>query len=109
MFDSQYSTKLYLDQWLKTSTKGNVVYEYSFNVDRLRFCCLVCDMTLTTLGSAVKNDGTTDYAVQEFIKIHSHVGGHDAWTPLTVPKVETPVTVTDHNRVLVRPTGRKFR
>jgi len=67
----------YIDQWLKTATKGNVVSKAAWFQDRLQFRCTKCDMSLTTSTDAVKADGTVDYGLQEFVKIHSHVGGHN--------------------------------
>lgn len=67
------SIHAYLEQLLKTATKGNVTVEYALHVSRMRLACKVCDMQLTTR----EPEGTElDYAVQEFVKIHAHVGGH---------------------------------
>lgn len=82
------SIHAYLEQLLKTATKGNVTVEYALHVSRMRLACKVCDMQLTTR----EPEGTElDYSVQEFIKIHAHVGGHkDVKSPEGIP----PTAVT---------------
>jgi hypothetical protein len=67
----------YIDQWLKTTTKGNVVSKTAWLQGRLQFRCTKCDMSLTTSTDAVRADGTVDYGLQKFVKIHSHVGHND--------------------------------
>ena len=68
-------SKTYINQWLKTATDGNVVYERAFATDRAMFFCKKCNQTLILPGTGV--EGTkVDYALQEFVKIHSHLGGH---------------------------------
>src|SRR5713226_1273145 len=63
----------YFDQLLKTATKGNVVAVYAIHQSRMRLECSVCESQLTVS----EPEGTElDYGVQEFIKIHAHVGGH---------------------------------
>jgi hypothetical protein len=70
------SPDVYITQWLKTATKGNVVSHKAFLANRLQFICHVCMQSLTTATDAVKSDGTVDYSLQEFVKIHAHTGGH---------------------------------
>jgi len=67
------SIHAYLEQWLETATKGNVEVTYALHVARMRLVCKVCEEQLTApepLGTEVS------YSVQEFVKIHAHVGGH---------------------------------
>lgn len=80
----------YIRQLLKTATKGNVTVEYALHVDRMKLMCSVCDSQLTT----AEPEGTNlDYGIQEFIKIHAHVGGHKD-KPIYDPEATaTPVTL----------------
>lgn len=65
----------YIDQLLLTATKENVIAEHALYTDRMCLFCKVCKAQLTV----PEPDGDSlDYGVQEFIKIHSHVGGHKA-------------------------------
>lgn len=63
----------YLEQYVKTATNGKVKIDYALHVARMRLACETCGMTLT----AAEPTGTdVDYGVQEFVKLHAHVGGH---------------------------------
>ena len=63
----------YLEQYVKTATKGKVEVEWALHVSRMRLVCNECCMTLT----CSEPTGTTvDYGVQEFVKLHAHTGGH---------------------------------
>ncbi len=73
-FVTKTSAKVYFDQFLATATKGNVTAEYAFLQNRMALCCKVCDQRLT---SKVLEGTEIDYSIQEFIKIHAHVGGHN--------------------------------
>jgi hypothetical protein len=122
----------YINQWLLTATKGKVTAETSWFQDRLKFSCHDCGLTLTTSTDAVKADGTVDYGLQEFVKLHAHVGGHKSETLtayeniLKIAELKAKATkakeVIDHvagdlkttptalrDKVLTQPTGRKFR
>lgn len=70
------SPEVYVTQWLQTATKGNVIAHEALFANRLQFFCHVCQQSLTTTTDAVKSDGTVDYSLQEFVKIHAHTGGH---------------------------------
>ncbi len=63
----------YIHQYLLTATKGNVVCYFAVLTNRAQFKCVVCEMTLTTNRP---NGTEIDYQIQEFVKIHAHVGGH---------------------------------
>jgi len=64
----------YLEQLIRVATKGNVTFEEALFVNRLKFRCKKCDMTLT--APAPESATELDYSVQEFIKIHAHLGNH---------------------------------
>jgi len=68
--------EVYITKWLETATKGNVFCVKAMFTNRLQFVCSTCSLVLTTSTDAVKADGTVDYSLQEFVKIHAHVGGH---------------------------------
>lgn len=72
-FKSHYgSVHAYLEQYVKTATKGKVKVEYALHVCRVRLVCTECQMTLT----ASEPTGTElDYGIQEFVKLHAHTGG----------------------------------
>jgi len=71
------SIHAYLEQYVKIATKGNVDIEWALHVARMRLGCKVCGLTLT----APEPKGTeVDYGIQEFVKIHSHAGGHKSCT-----------------------------
>lgn len=64
----------YMTQWLATATNGTVTGEFSLMHQRMRLKCWKCHATLTV---PEPTDSTTvDYGVQEFVKLHSHKGGH---------------------------------
>lgn len=67
----------YITQWLETATGKNVLCQKAMMQDRLMFMCTLCCQSLTTTTDAVKTDGTVDYGLQEFVKIHAHKGGHN--------------------------------
>lgn len=68
----------YMEQWLKTATKGNVRFTMAFLTNRMHLHCDVCNVGLTCEKPVDAN--TIDYAVQEYVKLHAHTGGHgDAW------------------------------
>jgi hypothetical protein len=68
----------YMEQWLKTATKGNVRFTMAFLTNRMHLHCDKCNVGMTCEKPA---DSTTiDYAVQEYVKLHAHVGGYnDKW------------------------------
>ena len=68
----------YMEQWLKTATKGNVRFTMASLTNRMNLHCDVCNVGLTCEKPVDAN--TIDYAVQEYVKLHAHIGGHgDAW------------------------------
>ena len=68
----------YMEQWLKTATKGNVRFTMAFLTNRMHLHCDVCNVGLTCEKPVDAN--TIDYAVQEYVKLHAHTGGHgDEW------------------------------
>jgi len=68
----------YMEQWLKTATKGNVRFTMAFLTNRMHLHCDVCNIGLTYEKPIDAN--TIDYAVQEYVKLHAHTGGHgDEW------------------------------
>jgi hypothetical protein len=75
----------YITQWLSTATGKNVICQKAMLQDRLMFTCARCDQSLTTTTSVVKTDGTVDYGLQEFVKIHAHKGGHKDATIINTP------------------------
>jgi hypothetical protein len=75
----------YITQWLQTATGKNVICQKAMLQDRLMFTCARCGQSLTTTTSAVKTDGTVDYGLQEFVKIHAHKGGHKDATIINTP------------------------
>ena len=115
------SPEVYITQWLDTATNGRVSCVKSSLVNRLHFVCRTCYYSLTTNTDAVKNDGTVDYGLQEFVKIHAHTGGHN--DPAQLEKSEgygkaIPMTAdfktipAKKDKVLAYPAypvGRKFR
>lgn len=66
--------KTYIDQLLATATDNNVVAEYAFATERMMWGCKVCKTMLTT--DIPSSPEVLDYAIQEFISLHSHKGGH---------------------------------
>jgi hypothetical protein len=77
--------EVYVTQWLETATKGRVYCVKAMFQNRLQFVCSTCDQSLTTTTDAVKSDGTVDYGLQEFVKIHAHEGGHKDATIINTP------------------------
>lgn len=68
----------YMEQWLKTATKGNVRFTMAFLTHRMHLHCDVCHVGMTCKKPVDAN--TIDYAVQEYVKLHAHTGGHgDEW------------------------------
>lgn len=65
----------YMEQWLKTATKGNVRFTMAFLTNRMHLHCDVCNVGMTC--SKPVDDQTIDFAVQEYIKLHAHTG--DKW------------------------------
>ena len=97
---SRATVSEYMTAWLKAATKGNVIHfadsAYCFD-DRLKLYCRVCKQQLD--APRPENSFTIDYGIQQFVKLHAHVGGHE----------DKPVP---RPRVLLAPkelTGRKFR
>lgn len=80
------SPDVYVAQWLKTATQGKVLCHKAMFADRYQFVCQVCQQSLTTPTTAVKVDGTVDYSLQEFVKIHAHTGGHN--NPIELEKYD---------------------
>jgi hypothetical protein len=78
--------EVYVTQWLKTATKDRVYCVKAMFQNRLQFVCGTCEQSLTTTTDAVKSDGTVDYSLQEFVKIHAHKGGHN--DPVDLEKSE---------------------
>jgi hypothetical protein len=111
----------YLEQLLKTATKGNVEVEYSVYENRMRLRCKVCFLSLTAPEMTTSNE--LDYGVQEFIKLHAHVGGPTTGgyypSSMSVSVSQTGVQVTTQivpevvqpkkTKLLKIATGRKFR
>lgn len=64
----------YMEQWLKTATKGNVRFTMAFLTNRMHLHCDVCNSGMTC--EKPKEVQTIDYAVQEYVKLHAHTGGH---------------------------------
>ena len=68
----------YMEQWLKTATKGNVHFTMAFLTNRMHLHCDVCNIGLTCEKPV--NAQTIDFAVQEYVKLHAHKGGFgDEW------------------------------
>jgi len=73
-----------MSQWLKTATNGNVDCVFALLTNRMKLECNKCDMTLTV---PIPDDPTVvDYSVSEFVKIHSHQGGHTGFEPHSIDK-----------------------
>lgn len=103
------NVNLYLDQLLQTATKGNVTAVYALYVNRMQLSCKVCNSQLTAPEPVAPHE--LDYGVQEFIKIHAHLGGHKAMKAVVI----APTAVTfdfkpvQKGKLLKIATGRKFR
>ena len=113
------SSASYFNQLLETATKGNVTVVYAAHADRMQLHCKVCDQQLTApwqMGTEI------DYSVQEFIKMHAHVGGHVGYKKSGLtggwekyqPGQVIPLTadfkhVSPVKKPLKISTGRKFR
>lgn len=76
--------QIYFDQWLATATGGKVTAHFAFLQNRVQLKCNVCEMMLTAPRPATAAD--IDYSIQEFVKIHSHTGGHCAHSWAEVDK-----------------------
>lgn len=76
--------QIYFDQWLATATGGKVIAHFAFLQNRVQLKCNVCEMILTAPRPATAAD--IDYSIQEFVKIHSHTGGHCAHSWAEVDK-----------------------
>lgn len=61
----------YIHQWLQTATKGNVKATFATQTDRMLLDCSKCDQALS---AKIPEPGVSDYAVQEFVKLHAHNG-----------------------------------
>jgi hypothetical protein len=81
-FTSPSPGRLYLQQLLKTATNGNVTVDYALLTNRMALHCKVCDTTLTAAELVNGSAETLDYSIQEFIKLHSHAGGHPGWNSI---------------------------
>ena len=69
---------VYMEQWLKTATKGNVRFAMAFLTNRMHLHCDVCNIGLTCEKPV--DAQTIDFAVQEYVKLHAHKGGFgDEW------------------------------
>lgn len=64
----------YMLQYLQTATKGNVRVTFAFITNRMHLHCDKCHVGLTV--PRPENSHTIDYSVQEYVKIHAHVGGY---------------------------------
>lgn len=78
------NVQIYFDQWLATATGGKVIAHFAFLQNRVQLKCNVCEMMLTAPRPATAAD--IDYSIQEFVKIHSHTGGHCAHSWAEVDK-----------------------
>ncbi len=99
----------YLNQFVETATKGNVDVEYAHLQHRMRLYCGVCKTQLT-LAMPIHHE--VDYGLQEFVKIHAHIGGHNDPVKAVAPMPITPSPVTlDFKKVpkTLKTTGRRFR
>lgn len=68
----------YMEQWLQTATKGNVRFTMAFLTDRMHLHCDKCHVGMTC--PKPKDSTEIDYAIQEYVKLHAHTGGHnDKW------------------------------
>jgi len=68
------TVETYVVQWLETATKGNVIVTFAFVTNRMQLHCKICNCE-HTCRKPESND-EIDYSVQEFVKLHAHVGGH---------------------------------
>lgn len=64
------SVHAYLETFVRTATKGNVVIDYALHVERMRLRCNLCQSQLTV--SIPSADTDIDYPIQEFVKCHAH-------------------------------------
>jgi len=82
--------RTYFDQFVKTATKGNDIIEYAYVARRMCLHCKLCDQTLTV--SEPEDSMSLDYSVQEFVKIHAHIGGHKDEPVKVSPGAIIPLT-----------------
>jgi hypothetical protein len=97
--------RIYVDEWVKVATDGNVVVDYAWGVPRMQLCCTKCDQTLTC---AIPEAPVIDYALQKFVGLHRHAASTvntevNKWgyVPLAAKKVKR-ATLWDEE-------GRRFR
>lgn len=91
---ASHCSDAYMEQWLKTATKGNVRFTMAFLANRMHLHCDVCNVGLTCEKPVDAN--TIDYAVQEYVKLHAHTGGHGdvLWAKSQLKQVPTVVEHT---------------
>jgi hypothetical protein len=69
------NVETYVVQWLETATKGNVSVTFAWLTNRMHLHCKVCQCEHTCTKPQASTE--IDYSVQEFVKLHAHVGGHE--------------------------------
>lgn len=91
----------YLDQWLKTATGVNVEYSESLLFNRVKFKCIICKSSLTIDAEAFVNKwgSVIPYDLQEYVKIHSHVGNHQS-SASKAPSWFPPAVYEDTQQVM---------
>lgn len=81
----------YFEQWLKTATKEQVVAEMAWSANRIKFKCKTCGDELVV--NRPESTNSVSYRIQEFVKIHSHVGGHTSVSNVKSETAKTPIPV----------------
>lgn len=112
VYGAQFKTSMYLEQYLKTATGGNVHAEFSVLVHRWRLVCNKCGASRTygdeyDLETSYEKDGVLDSNIQSFARAHRH--GEER--PLKLIKL-VPVEINPTHMVTSIPrrsSGRKIR
>ena len=104
------NVQIYVAEWVKVASDGNITTTYAWNPDviRMRLSCRVCDQSLTCAIPEVPEK--IDYALQKFVGLHRHAAfvpptqtSNWNYVPYTAPvKKKNRATLKDEE-------GRRFR
>ena len=104
------NVQIYVDEWVKVASDGNITTTYAWNpdVNRMQLRCSVCDQSLTCTIPEVPEK--IDYALQKFVGLHRHAAfvpptsNSTNWNyvPYTAPVKVNRATLMDEE-------GRRFR
>jgi hypothetical protein len=85
--------KSYMQQWLQTATKGDVVVDYAWFQDRMELRCKKCHAVFRC--TLPESPTEIDWSIQKWVKQHAPGGEHDT-KELHCPVDPIPLTADFH-------------